>query len=45
MKRKIAAVCALLLVLAMTVQADARCRRCRGGRCGAAAAPACSTCK
>ncbi len=33
MKKKFAALCAVLLVLAMTVQADAKCRRCRGGKC------------
>ncbi|MBI2823225.1 MAG: hypothetical protein HYX69_00885 [Planctomycetia bacterium] len=33
--KKFAAICAVLLVLVLAVQADARPRRCRGGKCGA----------
>ncbi|HEY1599191.1 MAG TPA: hypothetical protein VGG64_06285 [Pirellulales bacterium] len=39
--KKFTAICALLLVLAMAVQADAGLRRCRGGKCGKAACGAC----
>jgi len=47
--KKFVAICAVVMVFAMSLQAEARCRRCcRAKKCcaaPAAAAPACNACK